>query len=201
MDGLEEKNGGWSFGHARNYGSDGLFNISFEETGWRHATNYGSDGPSRKQASPCPLLSPIPVSQSNPVQFLLRFPETFNLPKRLYSMQLTFSTSQKTSTAFRSQIATPLTPMLTLKTLLCVRFFLLMKYPWPFCKIKYNRKLSPGQTDSLQVNASFRLALNLRFVWPPTCVDLRWVWSSSKPYASRHKFFTVWPLFPVLFVI
>ena len=30
--------------------------------------------------------------------------------------------------------------------------------------------LSPGQTDS-QVNASFGLAFNLRFVWPPTCVD------------------------------
>ena len=32
--------------------------------------------------------------------------------------------------------------------------------------------LSPGQTDS-QVDASFGLAFNLRFVWPPTCVDLR----------------------------
>ena len=32
--------------------------------------------------------------------------------------------------------------------------------------------LSPGQTD-LQVDASFGLAFNLRFVWPPTCVDLR----------------------------
>ena len=30
--------------------------------------------------------------------------------------------------------------------------------------------LSPGQTDS-QVDASFGLAFNLRFVWPPTCVD------------------------------
>ena len=30
---------------------------------------------------------------------------------------------------------------------------------------------SPGQTDS-QVDASFELALNLCFVWPPTCVDL-----------------------------
>ena len=30
----------------------------------------------------------------------------------------------------------------------------------------------------MQVNGNFRLALNLRFVWPPTCVDLRWLWSS-----------------------
>ena len=28
------------------------------------------------------------------------------------------------------------------------------------------------------VNASFRLAFNLRFVWRPTCVDVRWLWSS-----------------------
>ena len=32
--------------------------------------------------------------------------------------------------------------------------------------------LNPGQTDS-QVNASFQLASNLRFVWTPTCIDLR----------------------------
>ena len=44
-----------------------------------------------------------------------------------------------------------------------------------------------------QVNASFRLAFNLRFVWPPTCVDLRWHWSSSNSYPGRRKFFTVWP--------
>ena len=31
--------------------------------------------------------------------------------------------------------------------------------------------LSSGQTDS-QVDASFGLAFNLRFVWLPTCVDL-----------------------------
>ena len=30
----------------------------------------------------------------------------------------------------------------------------------------------------MQVNGTFRLAFNLRFVWPPTCVDLRWLWSS-----------------------
>ena len=44
-----------------------------------------------------------------------------------------------------------------------------------------------------QVNASFRLAFNLRFLWPPTCVDLRWHWSSSNSYPGRRKFFTVWP--------
>ena len=32
-------------------------------------------------------------------------------------------------------------------------------------------KLSSGQTDS-QVNASFQLVFNVRFVWPPTYVDL-----------------------------
>ena len=32
--------------------------------------------------------------------------------------------------------------------------------------------LSPGQTDS-QVDASLRLAFDLRFVWPPTCDNLR----------------------------
>ena len=32
--------------------------------------------------------------------------------------------------------------------------------------------LSPGQMDS-QVDASLRLAFDLRFVWPPTCVDLQ----------------------------
>ena len=27
-----------------------------------------------------------------------------------------------------------------------------------------------------------------RFVWPPTCADLRWLWSNSNSYASRRKF-------------
>ena len=43
---------------------------------------------------------------------------------------------------------------------------------------------------------SFRLVSDLRFVWPPTCVNLRWLaltWSTSNSYASRRKFFTVWP--------
>ena len=33
----------------------------------------------------------------------------------------------------------------------------------------------------------------LLFVWPPTCIDLHWLWSSSYLYASRQKIFTVWP--------
>ena len=37
------------------------------------------------------------------------------------------------------------------------------------------------------------LVFNLRFVWSPTCDDLRGLWSSSNSYASRCKFFTVWP--------
>ena len=72
-----------------------------------------------------------------------------------------------------------------------------------FCNLQNKRWLSPGQTDS-QVDASFRLAFNLRFVWQPICVDLhklattcvwwlRWLWSSSNLDASRRKFFTVWP--------
>ena len=43
---------------------------------------------------------------------------------------------------------------------------------------------------------SFRLVSDLRFVWPPTCVNLRWLaltWSTSNSHASRRKFFTVWP--------
>ena len=47
--------------------------------------------------------------------------------------------------------------------------------------------LCPAQTDS-QVDASFRLGL-----WLPSFVELRWNWSSSNSYASRRKFFTVWP--------
>ena len=44
------------------------------------------------------------------------------------------------------------------------------------------------QMDS-QVDASFGLAFNLRFVWPPTCIDLHCLWSSSNLDASRRKFF------------
>ena len=47
--------------------------------------------------------------------------------------------------------------------------------------------LSPGQTDS-QVDASFGLAFNLRFVWLPTCIDLRGLWSSSNLDASVLPF-------------
>ena len=64
-----------------------------------------------------------------------------------------------------------------------------------FCLCKlliHDYKLSPGQMDS-QVDASFGLAFNLCFVWPPTCDNLRWLWSSSNLDASRCKFFTVWP--------
>ena len=56
--------------------------------------------------------------------------------------------------------------------------------------------LSSGQTDS-QVDASFGLAFNLRFVWPPTCVDFgrAQIWTQADasiftvwpPSASRHK--------------
>ena len=54
--------------------------------------------------------------------------------------------------------------------------------------------LSPDQTDS-QANASFRLAFNLPFVWPPTCVHFAMTCvSSSNSYASRRNlFFTAWP--------
>ena len=38
----------------------------------------------------------------------------------------------------------------------------------PKALAKRTRKLT-------QVNASFGLAFNLHFVWPPTCVDLRWL--------------------------
>ena len=48
---------------------------------------------------------------------------------------------------------------------------------------KWTRKLT-------QVNASFWLACNLCFVWPPTCMDLCWLWSSSSSYASQHKLIT-----------
>ena len=30
-----------------------------------------------------------------------------------------------------------------------------------------------------QASTCFILAFNVRFIWPPTCVDLRWLWSSS----------------------
>ena len=61
---------------------------------------------------------------------------------------------------------------------------------------------SPGQTDS-QVDASFGLAFYLSIIWPPTCVDLHLLettsvdlhllWSSSNLDASRCMFLTVWP--------
>ena len=38
----------------------------------------------------------------------------------------------------------------------------------------------------------FRLATHLRRL-ALTCIDLRWLWSSSNSYASRRTFFTVWP--------
>ena len=48
--------------------------------------------------------------------------------------------------------------------------------PWFFFKTRLSFLfslciLSSGQTDS-QVNASFQLVFNVRFVWPSTCVDL-----------------------------
>ena len=52
-------------------------------------------------------------------------------------------------------------------------------------------KLNPDQTD-LQIDESFRLAFNLRFVWPPTCVHFAraqirtQVDTSFSPLATQH---------------
>ena len=57
-------------------------------------------------------------------------------------------------------------------------------------------KAAPGQTADSQVNASFRVAFILRFVCPPTCVDLRWLALTLVELNSRanpRKFFIVWP--------
>ena len=42
--------------------------------------------------------------------------------------------------------------------------------------------VKPWPNGLAEVDAGFRLEF-----------DLRWLWSSSNSYASRHKFFTVWP--------
>ena len=64
----------------------------------------------------------------------------------------------------------------------------------------FPKALAKRTRKSTELNASFRLAFNLRFVWLPTCValrwnydDLRWLWSNSNSYASRRKIFTFWP--------
>ena len=36
----------------------------------------------------------------------------------------------------------------------------------------FSKALAKRTRESTQVNASFRLAFNLRYSWPPTCVDL-----------------------------
>ena len=66
------------------------------------------------------------------------------------------------------------------------------------CFFAFLMASSPGQTNS-QSQPSFRLALNLRFLWPPTCVDLHRLattrgdfWASSNSHATRRKFFIVW---------
>ena len=58
---------------------------------------------------------------------------------------------------------------------------------------KSRKALAKRIRKSTQVNASFRLAFNLRFVWLPTYDDLLWHWPSSNSYPSRRKCFTVWP--------
>ena len=62
--------------------------------------------------------------------------------------------------------------------------------------LKQSRVLKPSQTDS-RLHASqaklFDLLSTCVRLATPTCVDLRWLWSSSNSYASRCKFLIVWP--------
>ena len=51
--------------------------------------------------------------------------------------------------------------------------------------------LSPGQMDSQVDSSLIGLALNLRFVWPPTCDDLHGLALTSVELKSGRKFFTV----------
>ena len=55
-----------------------------------------------------------------------------------------------------------------------------------------SKSLATRTRKSTQVNAGFRLAFNLRFVWPPTCVD-NCVDFGRASSASRRQFFTVCP--------
>ena len=42
-------------------------------------------------------------------------------------------------------------------------------------------------------HTSQRFAFNLRFVWPPTCIDLRQLALTLVELKFGRKFFTVWP--------
>ena len=55
--------------------------------------------------------------------------------------------------------------------------------------------LTPWPNGLAKLNASFRLALNLRSLWPPTCVGLRRLstTTSSNSHANARKFAAVWP--------
>ena len=55
-----------------------------------------------------------------------------------------------------------------------------------------SKSLATRTRKSTQVNAGFWLAFNLRFVWPPTCVD-NCVDFGRASSPSRRQFFTVCP--------
>ena len=52
--------------------------------------------------------------------------------------------------------------------------------------------LSPGQTN-LQVDTSSGLALNLHFIWPPTCIDLHRLALTLVELKFGCKLFTISP--------
>ena len=58
-----------------------------------------------------------------------------------------------------------------------------------FSQEKLTADLNSKALAKTPVNERFQLAFRLA----TSCVDLRWLWSSSNSNASRRKFFTVWP--------